>query len=69
MEVLLGQGSVQEEPLSPAHLLDGASITGTSHTVNSYLFLAAALVVLRRLIQEARLRYRWPTRPTARRLK
>jgi hypothetical protein len=34
-----------------------------------YLFLAAALVVLRRLIQEARLRYRWPTRPTTRRLK
>jgi IS5 family transposase len=37
--------------------------------VEFYLFLAAALVVLRRLIQEARLRYRWPTRPTARRLK
>ena len=36
--------------------------------VTFYLFLAAALVVLRRLIQEARLRYRWPTRPTARRL-
>lgn len=38
-------------------------------TVEFYLFLAAALVVLRRLIHEARLRYRWPTRPTARRLK
>ena len=37
--------------------------------VEFYLFLAAAVVVLRRLIQEARLRYRWPTRPTARRLK
>ncbi len=37
--------------------------------VEFYLFLAAALVVLRRLIQEARLRYRWPTRPTIRRLK
>ena len=37
--------------------------------VEFYLFLAAALVVLRRLIQEARLRYRWPTRPTTRRLK
>jgi transposase len=36
--------------------------------VEFYLFLAAALVVLRRLIQEARLRYRWPTRPTTRRL-
>lgn len=34
-----------------------------------YLFLAAALVVLRRLIQEARSRYRWPTQPTTRRLK
>jgi transposase len=37
--------------------------------VDFYLFLAAALVVLRRLIQEARPRYRWPGRPTARRLK
>jgi len=37
--------------------------------VEFYLFLAAALVVLRRLIQEARLHYRWPTRPTTRRLK
>jgi hypothetical protein len=37
--------------------------------VDSYLFLAAALVVIRRLIQRARLRYRWPTRPTTRRLK
>jgi transposase len=37
--------------------------------VDFYLFLAAALVVLRQLIQRARLRYRWPTRPTTRRLK
>lgn len=37
--------------------------------VDFYLFLAAALVVLRRLIQAARTRYRWPTRPTSRRLK
>jgi hypothetical protein len=37
--------------------------------VDFYLFLAAALVVLRQLIQSARLRYRWPTRPTTRRLK
>jgi transposase len=37
--------------------------------VDFYLFLAAALVVVRRLIQRARLLYRWPTRPTARRLK
>jgi hypothetical protein len=37
--------------------------------VDLSLFLAAALVVLRRLIQEARTRYRWPGRPTVRRLK
>jgi len=37
--------------------------------VDFYLFLAAALVVLRQLIQRARLRYRWPTRPSTRRLK
>jgi len=37
--------------------------------VDFSLFLAAALVVLRQLIQRARLRYRWPTRPTTRRLK
>jgi hypothetical protein len=37
--------------------------------VDFYLFLAAALVVLRQLVQRARLRYRWPARPTTRRLK
>jgi len=37
--------------------------------VDFYLVLAAALVVLRQLIQRARLRYRWPGRPTTRRLK
>jgi transposase len=37
--------------------------------VDCYLFLAAALVVLRQLIQRARLRYRWLARPTTRRLK
>lgn len=37
--------------------------------VDFYLFLAAALVVLRQLIHRARLRYRWPSRPTTRRLK
>jgi hypothetical protein len=36
--------------------------------VDFYLFLAAALVVLRPLIQRARLRYRWTSRPTTRRL-
>jgi hypothetical protein len=37
--------------------------------VDFYLFLAAALVVLRQLIPRARSRYRWDTRPSARRLK
>ena len=37
--------------------------------VDFYLFLAAALVVLRQLIQRARTCYRWDTRPTSRRLK
>ena len=37
--------------------------------VDFYLFLTAAIVVVRQLIQRARLRYRWPGRPTTRRLK
>jgi hypothetical protein len=37
--------------------------------VDFYPFLAAALVVIRQLIQHARLRYRWPARPTTGRLK
>lgn len=37
--------------------------------VDFYLFLAAALTTTRRLITEARTRYRWPTRPTTKRLK
>ena len=37
--------------------------------VDFYLFLAAALVVIRQLIQRARRRYRWPSRPTTRRLR
>jgi putative transposase of IS4/5 family DUF4096/DDE family transposase len=37
--------------------------------VDFYLFLSAALVVIRQLIQRARTRYRWPSRPTTRRLK
>jgi transposase len=36
--------------------------------VDAYLFLAAALVVTRCLIQRARTRYRWDRRPTTRRL-
>jgi Transposase DDE domain len=37
--------------------------------VEFYLYLAAALVVIRRLINQARSRYRWPARPTTRRLR
>lgn len=37
--------------------------------VEFYLYLAATLTVIRRLINEARTLYRWPTRPTTRRLK
>jgi hypothetical protein len=37
--------------------------------VDFYLHLAAAFVVVRRLIQQARTRYRWATRPTTKRLK
>lgn len=41
----------------------------TKAVVDFYLFLAAALVVVRQLIQQARHRYRWPGRPSTRRLK
>jgi len=41
----------------------------TATVVDFYLFLAAAFVVTRRLIQRARVLYRWPGRPTTRRLK
>jgi hypothetical protein len=37
--------------------------------VEFYLYLAAALTVIRRLINRARSHYRWPTRPTTRRLR
>lgn len=37
--------------------------------VDFYLYLAAAFVTVRALIREARTRYRWPTRPTTRRLR
>jgi hypothetical protein len=37
--------------------------------VHFYLYLAAALVTLRQLIQRARSQYRWNTRPTTKRLK
>jgi hypothetical protein len=34
-----------------------------------YLYLAATFTVIRRLINRARRLYRWPTRPTTRRLR
>ena len=37
--------------------------------VEFYLNLAAALTVMRRLINRARTTHRWPTRPTTRRLR
>jgi hypothetical protein len=37
--------------------------------VEFYLNLAAALTVIRRLINRARVLYRWPARPTTRRLR
>jgi hypothetical protein len=37
--------------------------------IDFYLYLAAALVIVRQLIQRARTRYRWDTRPTTKRLK
>lgn len=37
--------------------------------VDFYLYLAAAIVTIRQLIQRARTNYRWDTRPTTRRLK
>jgi hypothetical protein len=37
--------------------------------VEFYLYLAAALTVIRRLINRACTLYRWPTRPTTRRLR
>jgi hypothetical protein len=37
--------------------------------VDFYLYPAATLVTIRQLIQRARTRYRWHTRPTTKRLK
>jgi hypothetical protein len=37
--------------------------------VDFYLYLAAAIVTIRQLIQRTRTRYRWDTRPTTKRLK
>ena len=38
-------------------------------SLDFFLYLAAALVTIRQLIQRARNRYRWDTRPTTKRLK
>jgi hypothetical protein len=40
-----------------------------ARAVDFYLYLAAAFVIIRQLIQRARKRYRWDTRPTTKRLK
>ncbi len=37
--------------------------------IDFYLYLAAAIVTIRQLIQRARTLYRWDTRPTTRRLR
>jgi hypothetical protein len=37
--------------------------------IDFYLYLAAATVTIRQIIQRARTRFRWDTRPTTRRLK
>ena len=42
---------------------------GKRWVVDFYLYLAAAFVVVRRLIRQARVRYRWDMRPTPKRLK
>ena len=39
------------------------------HIVDFYLYLAAAFVTVRQLIQRARTHYRWDTRPITKRLK
>jgi hypothetical protein len=43
--------------------------TERNSTVDFYLYLAAAVATIRQLIQRARNRYRWGTRPTTKRLK
>ncbi|GAA2579934.1 hypothetical protein GCM10010399_07110 [Dactylosporangium fulvum] len=40
-----------------------------STIVDFFLYLTAAFVTVRALIREARIRYRWSTRPTTYRLK
>ena len=74
-----GDGSSQRRHRAPARPYTHAWLNGFGKlrrctercrpVVDFYLFLAAAIVVLRRLLQQARRRYRWPGRPTTRRLK
>jgi hypothetical protein len=45
------------------------SFQRTCANTEFFLYLAATFVTVRCLIREARTRYRWPTRPTTRRLK
>ena len=47
-----------------AHITDRSAVI-----IRFYLYLAAASVTVRALIQRARHRYRWDTRPTTKRLK
>jgi hypothetical protein len=63
---LLGEPDTPNPELFPEWL----TLVGVGRPASRFrLFLAAALVVLRQLIQRARLHYRWPTRPATRRLK
>ncbi len=52
-----------------ARARSAAAPRNAAATVEFSLHLAATLTVLRRLINEARTRYRWPAQPTTRRLK
>ena len=56
-------------PSSTATASSAAAPTKRKIVVEFYLYLAAAVTVIRRLINRARNRYRWPTRPTTRRLR
>ena len=57
---------LSEEILKLADLPD---FDVAERTLTDFIATYNALVVLRQLIQRAHLRYRWPSRPTTRRLK
>jgi hypothetical protein len=59
-----GRSTPRSSRCSHAQLSDKRKVI-----VEFYLNLAAALTVIRRLINRARSLYRWPTRPTTRRLR